>query len=70
MADYKFLEELSNAHAIAGDEQQMRDILNKRTGSKVDEVSSDGLGSIIFKLNAPNSDCPSVMLASHIDEIG
>lgn len=45
----QFLEKLSNADGIASNEQEVRDVLVAELKEYADEVSTDHLGSIIFK---------------------
>lgn len=64
-----WLEKLSNADAIASNEQEVRDILVNELEGIADEISYDGLGSIIFKKTG-QIDGPKIMLAGHMDEVG
>ena len=62
----QFLEKLSNADGIASNEQEVRDVLVAELKEYADEVSTDHLGSIIFK----REQGPKIMLCAHIDEVG
>ena len=63
----QFLERLSNADGIASNEQEVRDVLVAELKEYADEVSTDHLGSIIFKKGNRG---PKIMLCAHIDEVG
>ena len=67
--DVSLLEKLSNADALAGCENEVRDIMNKNLKGLCDEVSCDKLGSIIFKKKGTN-DGPKIIIAAHMDEVG
>lgn len=41
------VEELSMAHGVTGDEEDIRKTILKNVSSYVDDISHDGLGSII-----------------------
>ena len=63
----QFLEKLSNADGIASNEQEVRDVLVAELKEYADEVSTDHLGSIIFKKGNRG---PKIMLCAHIDGAG
>lgn len=65
----EYLAALSNADAIASNEQEVRDVMRKELQAYADEIDYDHLGSIIFKKNG-TSDGPNIMLCAHIDEVG
>lgn len=64
-----WLERLSNADAIASNEQEVRDILQTELQDFVDDIQYDGLGSVIFQ-KIGNANGPKIMLAGHMDEVG
>lgn len=64
----QFLEKLSNADALAGNEDEVRKLMYENMKS-ADEIFCDKLGSIIFKLKG-KSDSPKIMFAAHMDEVG
>ncbi len=64
-----FLRKLSNADAIASNEQAVRDVMLEELRPYADEVDCDGLGSIIFKKEG-DANGPKIMLCAHIDEVG
>lgn len=67
--DEQFLGKLSNADALAGDEEEVRDLIRKRLAHLELTEQVDGLGSIIFgKVEEKNT--KSVMLCAHMDEVG
>lgn len=65
--DLTFLKNLSNADAVAANEQEVRDVMLKELKDYADEVSCDNLGSIIFR---KGNQGPKIMLCAHIDEVG
>ncbi|KYD22746.1 M42 family metallopeptidase [Caldibacillus debilis] len=65
----QMLKELTDAKGIPGNEKEVREVMKKYITPYADEVTTDGLGSLIArKTGDPNG--PSVMLAGHLDEIG
>lgn len=64
-----FLRKLSNADSIAGNEGEVRNVLLDELKDFSDEVSYDGLGSVIFKKTGIK-DGPKIMLCAHMDEVG
>jgi putative aminopeptidase FrvX len=63
------LEKLSNANGVTGRENQVRDLMKEYLTPYVDKVQEDRLGNLItFKKG--NKGAPTVMLATHMDEIG
>ncbi|EAX48732.1 Cellulase [Thermosinus carboxydivorans Nor1] len=63
-----WLKEISEAPGVSGFEQPIRTLLTQKLSS-IAEVSSDNLGSVIFKKRG-GSDTPKIMIAAHMDEIG
>jgi len=63
----EILKKLSNAHGISGYEENIREIIREELEEYVDEIKVDTLGNIIAIKNGSH---PSVMVASHMDEIG
>lgn len=63
----ELLRKLSNADGIASNEQEVRDVLLEELNPYCDEISTDNLGSIIFKKGNRG---PKIMLCAHIDEVG
>ncbi|RAP50319.1 MAG: peptidase M42 [Methanosphaera sp. SHI613] len=65
----KLLEELSLTPAISGNEEKIRGIITRELEDVVDEIETDDMGNLICTKKG-DSDAPTVMLASHMDEIG
>lgn len=63
------LEELTNAHGPTGYEGPVRAIMRREFEPLADELTTDGLGSVIARLDG-SADGPRIMLAAHMDEIG
>ncbi|XEO94474.1 aminopeptidase [Latilactobacillus sakei] len=63
------LEKLSNADGIASCEQEVRDVIKASISEHVDDISYDGLGSLIAtKQGQPGG--PKIMICAHMDEVG
>ena len=65
----KLLEELSLTPAISGFENEIREIISRELESCVDEIETDDMGNLISTKKGEEG-APTVMLASHMDEIG
>lgn len=63
-----WLKQLTEAPGVSGHEQKVKELLKNRLDGKA-EVSTDKLGSIIFKKTGSGNE-PKIMVASHMDEIG
>jgi len=63
------LKDLTDAKGIPGNEREPREIMKKYITPYSDEISYDGIGSIIAK-KAGNAVGPKVMIAGHLDEVG
>ncbi|WP_312949742.1 aminopeptidase [Superficieibacter sp.] len=66
--DVALLKALSEADAIAADEQEVRQILLDEADKHGKPVLFDGLGSVLIRLN--ESAGPKVMVCAHMDEVG
>jgi tetrahedral aminopeptidase len=65
------LKSLSEAPGVSGYEHQVREIVLAEFGRHADETWSDPLGSVIaLKRGTAAEPRPSIMLATHMDEIG
>ncbi|MEG6584104.1 M42 family metallopeptidase [Dendrosporobacter sp. 1207_IL3150] len=64
----QWLKEITEAPGISGFEDKIKELLVKKLDGKA-ELSTDKIGSVIFKKNGAKSG-PKIMLASHMDEIG
>lgn len=62
-----FLKKLSEADAIASNEQEVRDVLVEELKDYADEIDTDNMGSIIFRKGNRG---PKIMICAHIDEVG
>lgn len=63
------LKELSESFGPAGFEREAAQIVKRYVQTFSDEISTDRLGSIIFKKKGIY-DAPKVLIAGHIDEVG
>ncbi|WP_099352040.1 M42 family metallopeptidase [Fredinandcohnia onubensis] len=63
------LKDLTDAKGIPGNEREPREVMKKYITPYSDEISYDGIGSIIAK-KAGNAEGPKVMIAGHLDEVG
>ncbi|WP_042354838.1 M42 family metallopeptidase [Bacillus rubiinfantis] len=63
------LKDLTDARGIAGNEREVREVMKKYIEPLADEISYDGLGSIIAK-KVGKEDGPKIMVAGHLDEVG
>jgi putative aminopeptidase FrvX len=64
------LEKLCNACAVSGDEGEVRQIVLDEVKSCADEVKVDAMGNVLVTRRGAGEDCPRVMLAAHMDEVG
>ncbi|HWQ63024.1 MAG TPA: M42 family metallopeptidase [Methanospirillum sp.] len=64
---YDLLKKLSDAHGVSGFEDNIKDIIRKELSGHVDEFREDSLGNLIAVKKGSDF---SVMIASHMDEIG
>lgn len=65
----KLLSELTNAFGPTGYENEVRAIVRREMTPLASELQTDGLGSLIARLDGA-SEGPRVMMASHMDEVG
>ncbi|PKR79242.1 peptidase M28 [Halalkalibacillus sediminis] len=63
------LKDLTDAKGIPGNEKEPREVMKKYIAPHADEVTTDGLGSLIAK-KVGDADGPRVMVAGHLDEVG
>lgn len=63
------LKDLTDAKAIPGNEKQARDVMTKYIEPYADEISTDGLGSLIATKTGEENG-PKIMIAGHLDEVG
>lgn len=65
------LKRLSEACGVSGYEQEVREIVRDEFGRFADEVRTDALGNVVaLKQGGGPEPRPSIMLATHMDEIG
>tara|TARA_Y100000034_G_scaffold5829_1_gene6460 strand:+ start:7486 stop:8514 length:1029 start_codon:yes stop_codon:yes gene_type:complete len=65
--DYKLLKKLMDIHAVSGSEEKIRAFIKKEIRPYVNSVKIDRAGNLIAHQKGPK---PTVMFASHMDEIG
>ncbi|WP_449537201.1 M42 family metallopeptidase [Ferdinandcohnia sp. Marseille-Q9671] len=63
------LKDLTDAKGIPGNEREPREVMKQYITPYSDEVSTDGLGSLIAK-KVGNADGPKIMVSGHLDEVG
>jgi putative aminopeptidase FrvX len=63
------LKDLTDAKGIPGNEREPRDVMKRYIEQYSDEVTTDGLGSLIAK-KVGDVNGPKVMVAGHLDEVG
>jgi len=63
------LKELTDAKGIAGNEREVREVMKKYIAPFADELTTDGLGSLIAK-KVGKEGGPKIMVAGHLDEVG
>lgn len=68
--DFSLLEKLSNADAIASNENEVRNILKSELSDYADTFQYDGIGSLIVTKKSSKKDAPTIMFAAHMDEVG
>ncbi len=66
----KMMEEITQVHAISGDEQELSSILKKYYEPLSDEIVYDNLGSIYAIKRCGKDNAPLLMISGHMDEIG
>src|SRR5579864_4196930 len=65
----RLMEELTNAHGPSGFEGPVREIFTREMRDAGAEISNDGVGSVIAKVQG-TSDRPRIMVDAHLDEVG
>ncbi|MFL6563259.1 MAG: peptidase M28, partial [Bacillus sp. (in: firmicutes)] len=63
------LKELTDAKGIPGNEREVREVMKKYIEPFADELTTDGLGSLIAK-KVGKEGGPNIMVAGHLDEVG
>ncbi|MGM0920922.1 MAG: M42 family metallopeptidase [Bacillota bacterium] len=65
----QMLKDLTDAKGIPGNEREPREVMRKYIMAYADEVTTDGLGSLIAKKTGKEGG-PKIMVAGHLDEVG
>src|SRR5690625_2310246 len=68
-ATLQMLKELTDAKGIPGNEKEPRDIMRKHIENYADEITTDGLGSLIAK-KVGEEYGPKIAVTGHLDEVG
>ncbi|MDP4085363.1 MAG: M42 family metallopeptidase [Bacillota bacterium] len=63
------LKDLTDAKGVPGNEREVREVMKKYIAPYADEISTDGLGSLIAK-KVGKEGGPKIMVAGHLDEVG
>ncbi|MBT2735846.1 M42 family metallopeptidase [Bacillus sp. ISL-7] len=63
------LKELTDAKGIPGNEREVREVMEKYIAPFADEITTDGLGSLIAQ-KVGKEGGPKIMVAGHLDEVG
>ncbi|WP_312471084.1 M42 family metallopeptidase [Neobacillus sp.] len=63
------LKDLTDAKGIPGNEREVREVMKKYIEPFADEITTDGLGSLIAK-KVGKEGGPKIMVAGHLDEVG
>jgi len=63
------LKALTDAKGVPGNEREAREVMKTYIAPYADEVTTDGLGSLIAKKEG-KAGGPKVMIAGHLDEVG
>ncbi|MFC4321028.1 M42 family metallopeptidase [Litchfieldia salsa] len=63
------LKDLTDAKGVSGNEREPREVMRRYITPYADEVTTDGLGSLVAK-KVGSADGPKIMVAAHLDEIG
>ncbi|GGE51842.1 peptidase M28 [Pullulanibacillus camelliae] len=68
-ADLQMLKALTDAKGIPGNEREPREVMKKYIQPYADEITYDGLGSLIAKKTGKEGG-PKLQITGHLDEIG
>lgn len=63
------LKDLTDAKGVPGNEREVREVMKKYIEPFADEITTDGLGSLIAKKTGKEGG-PKIMVAGHLDEVG
>ena len=64
------MKELCSTPGVSGFEDKIADIIERELQDSVNSIEKDGMGNIIATKKGENKKAPTIMLASHMDEIG
>lgn len=64
------LEKLSNAHAVSGDEHEVRNIVKQEITAAAARIKTDAMGNLLVTRPSTSPQALKVMVAAHMDEIG
>ncbi len=65
----KLLKEITDLNAVPGNEKEVKHYMSKKFKEINNEVSYDGMGSVISKLIGDSAG-PTIMCSGHMDEVG
>jgi putative aminopeptidase FrvX len=64
------LQKLSEAFGVSGREEEVRGLILSEIRDHIDECRIDGVGNLIARKRGTAANCPRVLLAAHMDEVG
>ncbi|CAH0346272.1 M42 family metallopeptidase [Bacillus sp. CECT 9360] len=65
----KMLKDLTDAKGIPGNESEVREVMKEYITPYADEMTTDGLGSLIAKKSGQENG-PKIVVTGHLDEVG
>ncbi|MEI5905513.1 M42 family metallopeptidase [Bacillus spongiae] len=68
-ATLTMLKDLTDARGVPGNESEVRKVMKEYIEPYADEITTDGLGSLIAK-KVGDEKGPKIMVAGHLDEVG
>ena len=69
ITEIMFIEKLSNAFGVSGNEDEVRTLIEDEIKDSVDSIETDSIGNLITYKSGKKRR-PKVMLAAHMDEVG
>ena len=67
---FELIKKLTETQSTSGFEHNIRNVIREEITPYVDEIQQDGLGGIFGLRHSEEKDAPTVMVASHMDEVG
>ncbi len=67
---FELIKKLTEVQSASGFEHNIREAIREEITPYVDEVAQDGLGGIFGLRRSADTEAPTVMIASHMDEVG